>query len=494
MLTGRMLKSILYSLLLCSSLPLLGQGGNFVLTTAPSNVQQACGNHGLQQVSTIWNNSTTGVYLVSSASSPDPTIATDTTILSFESNQSLGVPELSGATNASLVQSTSGILETLPGRSIVSYFGVNVPSNYVQQPATAIVNLAQAQALKLSGSGITVAIIDTGVDPNHPALKPVLINGFDFTRNQSGASEIIDLDPTTQASLVQSTSGILEGVNVVQMNSFIAAILSQSTSGILEGNVPKTFGHGTMTAGIVHLIAPGARIMPLKAFRADGSSDLFNILRAIYYAADNGANVISMSFEIPASSPGLQNAIQYALNKNVTVIAASGNDGAQILVYPAAYNMVVGVGSTSNTDSKSVFTNYGTNSVFAAAPGEGVITTYPGNNDYAAGWGTSFSTPIVAGEAALILQAKPGYHPGDVANGISRGVLVQMMGHGRVDFCQAIGSIGIGFTCTTSTTGTSGGSGTTTTTGTSGGSGTSTTTSTTSGTSGSTSGGSTTTP
>ena len=475
MLTGRMLKSILYSLLLCSSLPLLGQGGNFVLTTAPSNVQQACGNHGLQQVSTIWNNSTTGVYLVSSASSPDPTIATDVTIKSFEPNQNLGVPELSGATTASLVQSTSGILETLPGRSIVSYFGVNVPSNYVQQPATAIVNLAQAQALKLSGSGITVAIIDTGIDPNHPALKPVLTNGFDFTRNQSGqASELVDLDPITQASLVQSTSGILEGQNIVQMNSFIAAILTQSTSGILEGNVPKTFGHGTMTAGIVHLIAPGAKIMPLKAFSADGSSNLFNILRAIYYAADNGANVISMSFEIPASSPGLQNAIQYALSKNVTIIAASGNDGAQVLVYPAAYNQVVGVGSTSNTDTKSTFTNFGTNSVFAAAPGEGVITTYPGNNNYAAGWGTSFSTPIVAGEAALILQAKSGYHPGDVANAISRGILVQMMGHGRVDFCQALGSIGIGFTCST-------GSGT----GTSGGSGTGT-----SGTSGSTSGGS----
>jgi len=472
MLTGRMLKSIFYSLLLCSCLPLLGQGGKFVLTTAPSNVQNACGNHGLQQVSTIWNNSTTGVYLVSSASTPDPKIATDVTILSFEPNQNLGVPELSGATTASLVQSTSGILETLPGRSIVSYFGANVPSNYVQQPATAIVNLAQAQALKLSGSGITVAIIDTGVDPNHPALRSALTNGFDFTRNQGGqASELLDLDPTTQASLVQSTSGILEGQNVVQMNSFIAAILTQSTSGILEGNVPKTFGHGTMTAGIVHLIAPGARIMPLKAFSADGSSDLFNILRAIYYAADNGANVISMSFEIPASSPGLQNAIQYALNKNVTVVAASGNDGGQVLVYPAAYNLVVGVGSTSNTDARSSFTNFGTNSVFAAAPGEGVITTYPGNNNYAAGWGTSFSTPIVAGEAALILQAKPGYHPGDVANGISRGVLVQMMGHGRVDFCQALGSIGIGFTCSTGTSGTSGGSGTSGTSGsTSGGS------------------------
>ena len=80
------------------------------------------------------------------------------------------------------------------------------------------------------------------------------------------------------------------------------AILSQSSTSILDGR-PTSFGHGTMTAGLVHLVAPNARIMPLKAFAGDGSSDLFNILRAIYYAADHGANVISMSFEITQSSP-----------------------------------------------------------------------------------------------------------------------------------------------------------------------------------------------
>jgi subtilisin family serine protease len=142
----------------------------------------------------------------------------------------------------------------------------------------------------------------------------------------------------------------------------------------------------------------------------------------------------------------LQNAIQYALSKNVTLVASSGNDGQQLMVYPAGYNTVIGVGSTSNTDSKSVFTNFATNAVYVAAPGEGVITLYPGGN-YAAGWGTSFSAPLVAGEAALVLEGRPGFHPGDVANAVSKAVQVQQMGHGRVDLCQALSGIGIGKTC-----------------------------------------------
>jgi subtilisin family serine protease len=245
----------------------------------------------------------------------------------------------------------------------------------------------------------------------------------------------------------------------VQLNSSTVAILSQSSTSILDGP-PAAFGHGTMTAGLVHLIAPGAKIMPLKTFAGDGSSDLFNILRAIYYAVDHGANIINMSFEVTQNSPALQSAIQYALSKNVVLVAASGNDGRQMLVYPAAYNDVIGVGSTDSHDAKSSFTNFGTNAVFIAAPGEAVISTYPSSN-YAGGWGTSFSAPLIAGEAALVLQAKPTYKPGDVANAISRGVSVQQMGHGRADLCMALSSIGIGNACSSSTT-------TTTTSGSSG--------------------------
>jgi len=435
----RIISRSLCSILLLIGLPLMAED-RYVLVTAPSKVQDVCGRHGLQQVAQLSSSSSAGVFLVA-ASTVDPAIATDADVQSFEPNREAGVPELSGLTVSSLTQSMSPILTQLPGRQLVSYFGASVANYYVSQSAVSITRLADAQtATGMIGTGMTIAVIDTGVDPSHPALQGVLVGGFDFVHNVSGASELVDLDPVTAANLTQSMSNILTGDNVVQLNASTAAILSETAEDALNAP-PQAFGHGTMTAGLVHLTAPGAKIMPLKAFSADGSSDLFNILRAIYYAVDNGANVISMSFEISQSSPALQNAIQYALSKNVVLVAASGNDAQQIMVYPAGYNTVVGVGSTSDADGKSDFTNFGTNATFVAAPGEGVITTYPGGN-YAAGWGTSFSTPLVAGEAALILQAKPTYHPGDVANAISRATQVQQMGHGRIDLCQALGSLG----------------------------------------------------
>jgi len=430
-----------FGLTLCTSISLWGQN-KFVLVTSPAKVQDVCGRHDLTQVT---QGSGHGIFLVST-SSVDPSISTDSDVQSFEPNRALGVPELSGATTASLTQSTTSILDGLPGRTVVNYFGSQVASNYLTQPATGIIRQHDLQTSSgLTGAGITVAVIDTGVDTSHPALQNVLAPGFNFIANVNDPSELVDLTPAMSAALAQSTTSILDSQNLVEMNASTVAILSQSTTSILDGP-PGEFGHGTMTAGLIHLVAPGARIMSLKAFAGDGTSDIFNIVRAIYYAADNGANVISMSFEIAQGSPALQNAIQYALSKNVVVVAASGNDAEQILVFPSAYNSVIGVGSTSNSDIKSSFTNFGTNSVFIAAPGEGVITTYPGGN-YAAGWGTSFSTPLVAGEAALILQARPTYKPGDVANAISRAVAVQQMGHGRADLCLALSSIGVGAFC-----------------------------------------------
>jgi len=450
--------SIIAALLL-SALTAAAQS-NYVLTL-PSTVDPDgfAVTHNLTLVKEIHSGNNC-VYLVSSTSlnvsATETEVDTDLRVSGFEPEVVTHLPELNGLTQATLTQSTSGILESLVGRTLVTFFGSTVPSNYLSQPATSVTRLGDARtATNLTGAGV-VAIIDTGVDPTHPALSAVLIPGFNFTTGTVDTSELNDLPAQTAASLAQSTSGILEAQNVVVMNPATGAILDQSTSGILEGVAPQEFGHGTMVAGVVHLVAPTAKIMPLKAFLSDGTSNLSDIINAIYYAADNGANVISMSFSMPTASPALQTAIQYALGKNVTVVAAAGNDGVKALVYPASFGGVAGVGSTSNTDVRSTFSNYGSGVTMFAAPGEGVITTYPGSN-YAAAWGTSFSTPFVAGAATLVLQARPASKPGDVANALSKAKQISDMGYGRIDLYQALTTL-VG--SSSGTSGTSGGSGT----------------------------------
>src|ERR1700747_1724638 len=195
-----------------------------------------------------------------------------------------------------------------------------------------------------------------------------------------------------------------------------------------------------MTAGIVHLVAPQTEIMPLKAFRADGTGYDSDVLRAIYYAVKNGAKVLNMSFDYTTYSPELAKAINYANSKGVVSVASAGNQGKRAVVYPAPLPGVVDVASTSNFDTQSSFTNYGAPPVWMAAPGEGVVTTYPWGT-YAAGWGTSFSTPFVAGTAALMLGnngncSTSSHVPWGLAVADNIGNLD--MGFGRLDTYQAV--------------------------------------------------------
>jgi len=461
---------LLILLSVLSARPLAAQT-SYILTASPSNVQSIVSRHGLTVVKELFD----GVNCVMLVTSPsadmsgvETEVESDISVASFEPQQVAGLPELSSLTQPTLTQSSTSILDGLPGRTLVSFFGSTVPSNYTAQTATAIIRLGDARtATNLTGSGV-VAVIDTGADPNHPALVGVLVAGYDFTRDQAGFSELADLAPSVAAQLQQSSTSILDAQNTLLLNNSAMAILSQSSTSILDQSSTSIldsslaeFGHGTMTAGLVHLVAPTAKIMPLKAFRADGSSNLSDIIRAIYYAADHGANVISMSFEISQPSPGLQAAVQYALSKNVILVAASGNDGLKTLVYPASYNSVIGVGSSTNSDTRSLFSNFGSGVVNFAAPGEGVVTTYPGGN-YAAGWGTSFSAPMLAGSASLVLQARPAAKPGDVLNALSKAKQISDMGYGRIDLflslTNLLGSSGSSSTSSPSGSNTSGAS------------------------------------
>jgi subtilisin family serine protease len=161
-----------------------------------------------------------------------------------------------------------------------------------------------------------------------------------------------------------------------------------------------------MTSGLIHLVAPNAKILPLKAFSSDGTGYLSNIIAALYYAVQHKVNVVNMSFDLTASSPSLNQAVSYANKAGVVLVAAAGNEDTNAAVYPAALNSsVVGIASTTNWDSRSTFSNYGAVDVWIAAPGENIVSTFPGGT-YASASGTSFSSPIVAGTVALMLSAK----------------------------------------------------------------------------------------
>src|SRR5207302_6188945 len=142
-----------------------------------------------------------------------------------------------------------------------------------------------------------------------------------------------------------------------------------------------------------------------------------------------------------SSSPELARAISYANSKGVLTVASAGNDGKRTTVYPGGLPGVVDVASTSNTDIQSTFTNYGAPPVWMAAPGEGVVTTYPWGT-YAAGWGTSFSTPFVAGTAALMLGTNGNCTYSNVASGLAHAASISdpQLGHGRLDTYQAVQS------------------------------------------------------
>ena len=346
-------------------------------------------------------------------------------IIDAEPDQVLAVPPNPTSQSASN-NPPPGLWDTTP----VNYYGATVTDGYVNQPAAQIIQISQAHSnFNLSGAGI-VADIDTGVDPNHPAFQGVLLPGYDFTRNQPGGSEMNDVS--------MSAPPPCGSCPAAYVNQHTAAMLDQHTASMLDGTAYEAFGHGTMVMGVIHLVAPTAQLLPLKAFSANGNGSLSNILAAIYYAVQNNANVINMSFDMTQGSTELTDAINYANKNHVICVASSGNDGANEMVYPAGLQNVMGVASTNNQDQRSSFSNYGNQIVWVAAPGEGVITTYPFGL-YAAGWGTSFSSPFVAGTADLILNMQPNDSQNQVASGIANAKFIGLnMGYGRLNVNWAL--------------------------------------------------------
>ncbi len=240
--------------------------------------------------------------------------------------------------------------------------------NWKEQAAVKQLALTDAQRAS-QGAGVTVAVLDTGIDASHPAFDGrIARGGYDYVSDDSDPSDV-------------ATGADTDG----------------------DGYTDTAVGHGTFAAGLVTLVAPSARVMPMRVLDSDGNGNLFVIAQAIWEAADAGAQVINLSFGTDSSvkSSLLTNAIKNAYKRGSVVVAAAGNSGTSTPTYPASLPEVLSVGALSeNATSLASFSNRGS-WVAVAAPGTNVIGPIPGNR-YSAWSGTSMAAPLVAGQVALI--------------------------------------------------------------------------------------------
>ncbi len=245
------------------------------------------------------------------------------------------------------------------------------------------IGLSQAhQISKKFGEGVTVAVIDTGVDLNHSGIKNHLSPAADWR-------DFVDNDN-----------------------------LPQDETGTANGTPPAAaYGHGTAVAGIVLQIAPKATILPLRVLTPSGGGDLTDVIKAIDYAIEKGALVINLSLGSTKNDVALETELTYAKSKGVYVIASAGNNGLLDKGdYPAALSerkdnelnvagSTYGIGSINTAEALSSFTARG-NGISAFAPGEKIYSFYP-NNRVAYATGTSFATPLVSGALALAASELP---------------------------------------------------------------------------------------
>jgi thermitase len=180
----------------------------------------------------------------------------------------------------------------------------------------------------------------------------------------------------------------------------------------------------------------------LRVFDDAGYTDAFTIARAIRYAVQQGANVINMSFGMTSDSNAVKQAVRFAIDRDVTVVASAGNNNSNAPQFPASFNKVLSVAATDLMDKKAGFSNFG-KTVFVDAPGVNIISAYPGGY-YAIASGTSFSAPMVAGEAALVQAAS---RSNDTDKAVAKGSVnidsknpgyAGQLGFGRIDMFRAL--------------------------------------------------------
>lgn len=222
-----------------------------------------------------------------------------------------------------------------------------------------------AWSTSTGSSQVIVAVVDTGVLATHPDISGKVLAGYDFVNNDANATD--------------------------------------------------DNGHGTAVAGFTSAstnngvgmaaVSWANPVLPVKVLGTDGSGTYSGIANGILWATDKGARIINLSLGGTSWSQTLQDAVNYAWNRNVIIIAAAGNNGNNTAVYPAACNNVIAVSATNSSDGRPSWSNYGSY-VDISAPGADVLTL-SGANGYANWNGTSFSSPVTAGVVALMVAANP---------------------------------------------------------------------------------------
>lgn len=212
------------------------------------------------------------------------------------------------------------------------------------------------------GEGVTIAVLDSGCDLDHPDLKQNLVPGANFVKP--------DLPPEDDNGHGTHVTGIL----------------------VAENNEIGMVG-----------VCPSAKVMPVKVLDKNGNGNLVNVAKGVKWAADNGADIIVMSLGSPSKLQQVRKAIQYACSKNVPVFVAAGNAGnTKEIFYPANYPETIAIGAIDSDLRRADFSNTGENLDFMA-PGVDVFSTVP-DNWYATFSGSSMACPFAAGVAALVLS------------------------------------------------------------------------------------------
>jgi subtilisin family serine protease len=290
---------------------------------------------------------------------------------------------------------------------------------------------------------LIIAVLDTGVDLNHPDLVGnVWVNGNEITGNSKDDDGNGFIDDTQGWDFVDNDSA-----PEPMVGSLDSAAMSHGTlvSGLIAAQSNNAIGY----SGVLW----NAKIMPLRVLNSDGVGGEEATAKAVDYAVANGAKVINMSFAGSASGSRLKTSVRKAYEAGVVVVAALGNDGQDVdvdPVYPACFqsdiaDWVLGVTATDPDDNETEFTNYGATCADLSAPGIDILGLgYQAEGEqidqaYGGPWnGTSAASPLVAGSAGLLLSKYPNLSPQDVFT------ILKLSVDPINDTLSGVGSIGVG--------------------------------------------------